>query len=476
MFERFADDNCTEKYPETQFATRLFSQELKVFAANYARLLIDVATCPQPGSSFVAGEPFEVQPRLTGVVDENDTPAITLGNQANALIFMKALGREFGGCLGDGLAETDETDCLGFEGYPADGAEVLFDPDEGFVQFQRLAALRSNGGNANLDFLDRQMFLRFYVRGWKCIGATCGYIGPITYSDCPNGFYVTAGDVSRVDIQVQPGDSSAGNGLGRYPVIALTDSYGNRKPDIQQNESWSVDIHLRVPNVPATPSTRLNRQRKAADIINMTIRADGTDEIDFAHPDRRELIIIEQAAAGYALEFKLLVEPPFKISSLAFEVTPCAVSNLTMVHSDLMVGAGDSICGAAGSAWEELAHVQHVYRHCVCTFDDVAAGYTFNSPTEENECVNVCEGVLNGANGTTSDILITGNPRDGVRSWVQDFYVGSTLAFVPDISCTGTVQKLYAQTDRVVVVWSGDCGETDDSAWSQALKQELRPG
>ena len=100
------------------------------------------------------------------MLDVDDNPVVTLGNQGIALIFMKAFGMTKGGCLEPPHDAQEVHECYGYEGYPAQASAGEFDPD-GVVQFEMLAPLISTGNLTDVPFSDRAMFLRFYARGWK---------------------------------------------------------------------------------------------------------------------------------------------------------------------------------------------------------------------------------------------------------------------------------------------------------------------
>ena len=157
------------------------------------------------------------------------------------------------------------------------------------------------------------------------MGVTCGYIGSLVYAECPFGFYVSAAEISQIRIQVQPGDSVAGEGLARFPILILTDAYGNRKAEGDggsgagsaagsgSGEDWGLTVQVHPPDLPSSPSTRLNRQIRPPDDITLDLNI-SSDVIEFANSGLRDLIRITQAASGYSVEFILRVEPPFHLN------------------------------------------------------------------------------------------------------------------------------------------------------------------
>jgi len=459
MVSRFTDDLCLEPYADdTAFPATIFSDDFRVFSANYARLQLDVALCPEPGAIYVAGVPFDVQPFVTGVVDINDNRVVTRGNKVVVLMYMKAFGEEYGGCL-EAPQAPQRHECYGFQGYPATDGELPFHPDEGFVNFTSLAASVSNGGNPDLSVRDREFFLRFYVRNWMCLGAICDYIGALTYADCPNGFYVTANIISQIEIQVQPGNSVAGSGLARFPIIILTDAYGNRREDVSAEDTWNVSVFLHAPDVPATPSTRINRQTNEPDVIEATVTVNA-DMVEFSKPELRTIIIVSQAAKGYTLEFLLHVEPEFRVLSSTFEVVPCAVAQVSMVHSQITVAAGDSICGARGSAWHEMAEVLDVLLYCKCEFSYPMSSYSFDNTADTTTCTTVCQDTFAGMNGSIAHLDLSGNPKEGVRNWEESFYVGSSIVFNSDVFPNGTVVLYDSSRSVFGVAWNAAINAT----------------
>ena len=163
---------------------------------------------------------------------------------------------------------------------------------------------------------------------------------------------MTAGSISKIVIQVQLGDSLAGGRLERYPIIMLTDYYGNRQNENLAGGFWNVLIFVHASSVPETRSSRTNRRNRDPDMIETIIKT-SSDIFEFGSIEYRERVIVSQAAKGYKLAFSLMIEPVFELLSTEFKVMPCAVGHVSIMHSVISVAAGDSICGARGSAWEE---------------------------------------------------------------------------------------------------------------------------
>lgn len=282
---------------------------------------------------------------------------------------------------------------------------------------------------------------------------------------------MTAGSISKIVIQVQYDGSLAGCGLEKHPIIMLTDRNGNRQNEDLAGGFWNVSIFVHAPSVPDTHTSRINRRNRDPDVIKTIIRT-SSDIMKFGSIEYRELVMASQAAKGYKLAFSFMIEPVFEVLSTEFKVLPCAVAHVSMMHSVISVAAGDSICGARGSAWEEEVQVENISMHCTCAVFDPLGTYIFRNTVDEEKCARVCVNTFSGMNGTVSHLDLTGNSQEGVRSWVDDFHEGSSVIINTSTPINETVVSYNASTGVFVVSWTK---ATDDASGTN-LRNALTRG
>jgi len=419
-FDRFSDKLCQARYTDDPLQNKVYSSKFEVTSSKYFRIDVDPSTCPQENVIFAAGEIVQPQPKVTGVFDAVSKKSRTDGNIAKALVFVKPDGIDVVGCEPSDPGVSETQDCFPYSGYGVSSRTVPFDID-GTASFTNFAiTMPSPGLKSDPSSEFRRFHLRMYVNSFTCEGGEpCGYRGKLVYVDCPFAFYIRPNITAKLSFLTEPGDVIAGSQFLRQPKLQYQDAFGNLVPQVED----CVEMTLVGQNLSRTYNQRYFPE-------NSTTPFKGTILNQYFVPDN-ETLSFTKAGVGFFLTFQVLTTSSIFVTSVEFSVFPCGLDRISVFPNEVTVGAGESICGPRGSAWDEVDEFREIGKSttlfCTCRLSE-----SKQYQSVSDDCSNLCFSVLNGTrNGYVSRFPLRGSVRTGRRSWQDGFYDGALLMHFP---------------------------------------------
>ncbi len=396
-FTRYKDVECNQLYP-VEGLGRQFTYSSKIRVASFApvRFLdLNLSSCPSDSSVFVAGESIKPQPQILGIFDSSNKPAFVLGSEIKALLYMLPEGVSQVACAPFDAAKIETRECFPFEGYKLKNRAAAVDAMTATATFQSLTIISSTDGIPDVSgsIVNRKFYLRLMVNSYV---SPQGFIGNVAYSDCPHGFYVRSGSPSNLKILVQPADRVAGSYLDLS--VRVVDSYENFLSGVN---TTSIEAIIAT-NSSNNPRISWNQRYQGDDVskrlLFLSEMYDG--QATFGN-DSVSIIRIFFSANRYYISVSTQISPENVLSvvSDAFDVVPSVLAGLVILPAQMIsVAVNDSICGSGGSAWEEFGS------GCIDTFPS-------NDAT----------------NGSISFLNLSGDPANGMRTQIPDFYSGAEI-------------------------------------------------